>query len=49
MDFTFRTIRWNTHLMILPTVAIVTVEEGKGLSIGWFNKAVELLFKWKKD
>lgn len=45
MNYELRVIKWETHLMLLPTIAIVREEDGKGISLVWFNRAIEFIIK----
>jgi len=45
MNYEFRIIKWESHLMLLPTIAIVKEENAKGVSLIWFNKAIEFIIK----
>lgn len=43
MKYEFRMIKWDTHFMILPTIAIVKEEDRTGISLVWFNRAIEFI------
>jgi hypothetical protein len=36
-------IKWDTHFMILPTIAIVKEKDKTGISLVWFNRAIEFI------
>jgi hypothetical protein len=44
MKYEFRIIKWDTHFMLIPTIAIVREENGGiGISLVWFNRAIEFI------